>query len=152
MNIQDKLNFINAIELEGSAPLSDVFAQLGRNDQKQDYRPFGNDPDYKELKTTSVRLDVVTLEALDAISKRFDLSRTEAFQFAVQTFFDACINGYAYGIADVTSEDNKVKVYIDARENLIKSLECSVSAQHEIRSSTHNDAMKKAKDFVNVAD
>jgi len=152
MNIQDKLNFINAIELEGSAPLGDVFAQLGRNDQKQDYRPFGNDPDHRELKTTSVRLNTVTLEALDAISKRFDLSRTEAFEFAVQTFFDACINGYAYGVADVSSEENQMKVYIDARENLIKSLECSVSAQHEIRSSTFNDAMKKAKDFANATD
>lgn len=152
MNIQDKLNFIQAIELEGSAPLGDVFAQLARNDQKQDYRPMANDPDYPELKTTSVRLSVVMLEALDALSKRFDLSRTDAFHLAIQTLFDASVNGYAYGVADVSTVGDKVQVYLDAREDLITSLECSVSAQHEIRSSTHNDAVKKAKDFLNVAD
>lgn len=148
MNNQEKLNFIDAIELQGEMPLTDVFAQLARNDQNEDYSPMKGDPDYPELKTTSVRLSVVMLEALDALSKRFDLSRTEAFHLAIHTFFDASVNGYAYGVADVSNDGDRFGAFFDARKSFINALECGNQAQHEIESSTHNDAVKRAKDFV----
>lgn len=152
MNIQDKLQFIDAIELQGEAPTSDVFAQLGRNDQNEDYRPMKGHQDYPELKTTSVRLSVVMLEALDALSKRFDLSRTDAFHLAIHTFFDATVNGYTLGVADSTPTDNKFAAFFDARKNFISELDCGTNAKHEIETSTHNDAMKKAKEFIDAKD
>lgn len=153
MNNSEKLTYIDAIELEGAAPLADVFAALGRSDSNEDDDTFTKEDKYVELRTTSIRVSSKLLEAFDAVAKRFDLTRTDAFTLAMHTFLDASVNGYAYGCAESSPEDdNRVKAFLNAREELINALECDVAAQGQVLNSTHNDAMKKAKDFMNVAD
>lgn len=154
MNNSDKLRYIQAYELEGEAPLSDAFAALGRSDSSENDDTFTKEHKYDApLRTTSIRVNAQLLEAFDAVAKRFDFTRNDAMALAMETFFDASINGYAYGCAQTTPEDgNAVKAFLDARSEVIKSLECDVTVQGVVLNSTHNDAMKKAKDFMNVAD
>ena len=153
MNNSEKLNYIAAIELEGAAPLTDVFAALGRSDSNADDDTFTKEDKYVNLRTTSIRVSSQLLEGFDAVAKRFDLSRTDAFTLAMHTFLDASVNGYIYGCTQAQSDsDDAVKVFLDAREAFIKALDCDEGGKHEVRSSTHNDAVKRAKDFMNVAD
>lgn len=153
MNNSNKLKYIQAYELEGQAPLSDAFAALGRSDSNENDDTFTKEHKYDApLRTTSIRVNAQLLEAFDAVAKRFDLTRNDAMTLAMETFFDASINGYAYGCAQTTAEgEDCVQAFLDARTQVIKSLG-DVMVQSVVLNSTHNDAMKKAKDFINVAD
>ena len=147
MSILNKFETIEATHMKGEASLTDVFTALAKIDLKEDFEEL---TDKAETKVTSVRLNVNLLDALDGVSKRFNLTRTEAFNLAVHSFFDVSINGYALGSIDHYMEQgvHPIDAFNLSREELIDGLDCSETAKEVVRTSTRNDAIKKSKELI----
>ena len=147
MSIINKFETIEATHMKGEASLTDVFAALAKVNMNENYEEL---TDKAETKVTSVRLNIHLLDALDGVAKRFNLTRTEAFNLAVHAFFDASINGYALGSIDHYIEQGvaPVDAFNLSREELIEGLDCSETAKEVVRTSTRNDAIKKSKELI----
>jgi hypothetical protein len=147
MSTLSKIDAIEATHMKGEASLTDVFAELAKSDLNEEYEDLSNK---SETKVTSLRLNVDLLDALDGVSKRFNLSRTEAFNLAVHAFFDVSINGYALGSIDHYTNQGVAPfdAFTLSRDELINSLDCSETAKEVVRTSTRNDAIKKSKELI----
>ncbi len=146
MNILEKLQSIEATHMKGEGSLTDVFAALAKSDLNEGFDELSSKA---ETRSTSVRLNANLLDAFDGVAKRFNLTRTEAFNLAVHSFFDTSINGYALGAISHHTEQgiSPVDAFNLSRIELIDELDCSETAKDILRSSTHNDALKKAKEL-----
>lgn len=147
MSILNKFETIEATHMKGEASLTDVFTALAKVDMNEDYEEL---TDKAETKVTSVRLNINLLDALDGVAKRFNLTRTEAFNLAVHSFFDVSINGYALGSIEHYEYQgvSPFDAFNLSREELIEGLDCSEAAKELVRSSTRNDAIKKSKELI----
>jgi hypothetical protein len=149
MNILERLQSIEAVDLKGEGVLTDVFTALAKSDLNDDDESFDGVSSKSELKVTSIRLNANLLEAFDGVAKRFNLTRTEAFHLAIHSFFDTSINGYALGAVGHYTEQGvaPIDAFNLSRSELIDELDCTEIAKEVVRSSTHNDAIKKAKEL-----
>lgn len=147
MSTLSKIDAIEATHMKGEASLTDVFAELAKSDLNEEYEDLSNK---SETKVTSLRLNVDLLDALDGVSKRFNLTRTEAFNLAVHAFFDVSVNGYALGSIDHYTQQGVAPsdAFNLSREELIEGLDCSETAKEVVRNSTRNDAIKKSKELI----
>lgn len=147
MSILNKFETIEATHMKGEGSLTDVFAALAKIDMNEDFEEL---TDKAETKVTSVRLNINLLDALDGVAKRFNLTRTEAFNLAVHSFFDVSINGYALGSIDHYTHQGvaPIDAFNLSREELIEGLDCSEAAKEVVRNSTRNDAIKKSKGLI----
>nr|WP_181717080.1 hypothetical protein [Psychrobacter sp.]QJS05445.1 hypothetical protein [Psychrobacter sp.] len=147
MSILNKFETIEATHMKGEGSLTDVFTALAKIDSNEEFEELSSK---SETKVTSLRLNVDLLDALDGVSKRFNLTRTEAFNLAVHSFFDVSINGYALGSIDHYIQQGVAPfdAFHLSREELIEGLDCSETAKEVVRNSTRNDALKKAKELI----
>lgn len=152
MKISERLDYLEVVELGGEAVISDIFAALARKDNQENEQRFAPVEEQVEMRTTSLRMDAPTLAAFDAVARRFELSRNEAFSYAVHSFISDAINGYALGSAESQPKDdrNLLEVFSDERDELIMRLDCDIDTQDNIKEITKNDFVKKLKELANA--
>ncbi|MEO1899166.1 MAG: hypothetical protein ABGX68_05190, partial [Methylococcales bacterium] len=94
-----------------------------------------------------LRIEASLLAAFDAVSSRFELSRNEAFAYAVELYLDTLVNSYALGVSEASedSDSTKEQSFCTARISLIDSLVCDDDVKKSITWLTNPDACKIAK-------
>lgn len=147
MKITDKLDYIHIVDLAGEGTISDLFKKLGEKDAKGDKNVLPDAVEQSEMRTTSLRIEASLLAAFDAVSSRFELSRNEAFAYAVELYLDTLVNSYALGVSESSedSDSTKEQSFCTARINLIDSLVCDDDVKKSITWLTNSDACKIAK-------
>lgn len=152
MKTSEKLDYLGSVELKGEGVLFDMFAALARREIGESNHTFVSDNESPEMKTTSIRMDEMLLASLDAVAKRFELSRNEAFEYAVDCFINDAINGYALGASHVNCNykdfGTSDRLYDESVE-LIASLDCDTNIKNYITSITHNGLIKKMDEIDN---
>lgn len=149
MKITDKLDYIHVVDLAGEGTISDLFKKLGEKDAKGDKNVLPEAVDQSEMRTTSLRIEASLLAAFDAVSSRFELSRNEAFAYAVELYLDTLVNSYALGVSEAkeNSDMTKEQLFCTARFDLIDNLVCDDDVKQSIKVLTNADACKIAKGF-----
>jgi|TARA_B100000809_G_scaffold260993_1_gene308968 hypothetical protein len=147
MKITDKLDYIHVVDLGGEGTISDLFKKLGEKDAKGNKNVLPDAAEQSEMRTTSLRIEASLLAAFDAVSSRFELSRNEAFAYAVELYLDTLVNSYALGVSEASEDldSTKEQSFCTARINLIDSLVCDDDVKKSITWLTNPDACKIAK-------
>lgn len=118
---------------DGNTSLINVFSHLAKNDRQNEklYEYLCE----KNLKTTTVRLPVDVIDALDALvsDDGMSLSRQDAISFAVSDFIGAATAGYVHGL--VSSSE---KSFQDVLNDFVDSLRCSDETKEFIKSRASN--------------
>jgi hypothetical protein len=149
MKITDKLDYIHVVDLAGEGTISDLFERLGQKDAKGDTNVLPDAEDQSEMRTTSLRISGSLLAAFDAVSSRFDLSRNEAFAYAVELYLDTLVNSYAVGVAEAKQDDtlSLAQSFNKERYAFIDALVCEEVVKRDIKVSTNSDANKRCKEM-----
>ena len=151
MKISEKLDYLDAVELEGEAVLAELFAALARKEYQDEAQVFSQPEEQVEMRTTSLRIEAPRLAAFDAVARRFELSRNEAIAYAIESFISDAINGYSLGAAESKPNPNnlnKAQRFSDERDSLISKLDCDADIQADIKDISHNDAIAKMKELI----
>lgn len=94
------------IDCEGKGSIFDMLKDLGNSDaQVEMYQHQEEQREAEALKTTSVRMTEVQLNALDAVCKALNFTRQDAMRFAVSEFIGQALAGYAIGRASAFGGD-----------------------------------------------
>lgn len=102
-----------------------------------------------ELKTTSIRLPEMKLQAFDAVVRAFGLTRNDAVSYAITQFMADAIAGYACGRADALNDVNALngssfeQVASDERSAFIKSLGLDDEARSYLSNLTKQEFIKR---------
>ena len=149
MKITDKLDYIHVVDLAGEGTISDLFKKLGEKDAKGNKNVLPDAVEQSEMRTTSLRIEASLLAAFDAVSSRFELSRNEAFAYAVELYLNTLVNSYALGVSEASenSDMTKEQSFSNARYDLIDHLICDDEVKHSIKILTNADACKKAQEL-----
>lgn len=147
MRITDKLDYIQIVDLAGEGTISDLFQKLGEKDAKGNKNVLPDAVEQSEMRTTSLRMEASLLAAFDAVSSRFELSRNDAFAYAVELYLNTLVNSYALGVSEVNdnSDMTRENSFSAARYDLIDNLLCDDEVKQSIKVLTNADAYKIAQ-------
>lgn len=134
----NKLDYID-MQLDGNGTLQEIFERLGALEFQSELENSDNSTT-SEMKTTSVRLPPNLLDSLDAVNKRFGITRQDAFIYMVSDYIAVSVANYAYGRV-MSMMDNGVKfednnpfaIYNDEYEELLTSMPCNDDVKANIR-------------------
>lgn len=96
-----------------------------------------------ELKTTSIRLPEIKLQAFDAVVRSFGLTRNDAVSYAITQFMADSIAGYACGRAEAMGSPNFEQSAGDERAAFIKSLELDDDVAAYLSNITKHEFLKR---------
>jgi hypothetical protein len=96
-----------------------------------------------ELKTTSIRLPEMKLQAFDAVVRSFGLTRNDAISYAITQFMADAIAGYACGRADAMGAANFEQAASDERSAFIKSLGLDDEVRSYLANTTIEEFLKR---------
>lgn len=96
-----------------------------------------------ELKTTSIRLPEIKLQAFDAVVRAFGLTRNEAISYAITQFMADSIAGYACGRAEAMGSPNFEQSAGDQRSDFIKSLDLDDDVASYLSNVTKHEFLKR---------
>jgi len=96
-----------------------------------------------ELKTTSIRLPEMKLQAFDAVVRAFGLTRNDAISYAITQFMADAIAGYACGRAEAMGSPNYEQAAGDERSAFIKSLGLEDELRAYLTSVTKQEFLKR---------
>lgn len=144
----NKLDYVDALNFNGTGSIEDIFEQLGRIDAPT--RQFTGDESHNavELKATTVRVPVDLLGAFDATLNHFQLTRQDAFAYMLHQFIADSISGYCFGKSDTCEPEHEcIDQAITNFDELIKSIPDEHRAM--VRSiAAHALNMKLGGDYV----
>lgn len=98
---------------------------------------------FAELKTTSIRLPEIKLQAFDAVVRAFGLTRNEAISYAITQFMADSIAGYACGRAEAMGAPNFEQSAGDQRSDFIKSLDLDDEVASYLSNATKHEFLKR---------
>lgn len=96
-----------------------------------------------ELKTTSIRLPEIKLQAFDAVVRAFGLTRNDAVSYAITQFMADAIAGYACGRAEAMGSPNFEQSAGDQRSDFIKSLNLEDDVAAYLSDITKHEFLKR---------
>lgn len=96
-----------------------------------------------ELKTTSIRLPEIKLQAFDAVVRSFGLTRNDAVSYAITQFMADAIAGYACGRANAMGSPNFEQAASDERSAFINSLGLEDEVKAYLASITKQEFIKR---------
>lgn len=138
----NKLDYVDALNFNGTGSINDIFEQLGRLDAPT--RQFASDENHSavELKATTVRVPVDLLGAFDATLSHFQLSRQDAFAYMLHQFIADSISGYCFGKSDI---GEPINICIDQAIMNFDQLMETIPEEHRdmVRSIAANALNKK---------
>lgn len=132
----NKLDYID-MQLEGNATLMEIFERMGAMEFQSELDSSEQSVANSGMKTTSVRLPPFLLEALDAVNKRFEVSRQDAFIYMVNDYISNAVANYAVGRVKAMV-DNGVKIenirvlLQEEYEAIINSMPCDDLTKKDI--------------------
>lgn len=144
----NKLDYVDALNFNGTGSINDIFEQLGRIDAPT--RQFTSDENHNtvELKATTVRVPVDLLGAFDATLSHFQLTRQDAFAYMLHQFIADSVSGYCFGKSAVGGTDHEC---LDQAAINFDELMESIPDEHRamVRSiAAHALNMKLGGDYV----
>lgn len=96
-----------------------------------------------DLKTTSIRLPEIKLQAFDAVVRAFGLTRNDAVSYAITQFMADAIAGYACGRAEAMGSPNFEQSAGNQRSDFIKSLELDDDVSAYLSDITNHEFLKR---------
>lgn len=149
----NKLDYID-MQLEGNGTLQEIFERMGAYEFQTELENAEAVTTNAELKTTSVRLSPSLLDSLDAVNKRFEITRQDAFTYMVAEYIASSVANYAFGrvksMIDNGVKGEPMELYREEWEALITSLPCDDATKTEVRRLSHSHAIFYLKDIGGI--
>lgn len=149
----NKLDYID-MQLDGDGTLQEIFERMGALEFQSELENSQESLTSSEMKTTSVRLPPILLDSLDAVNKRFGITRQDAFIYMVSDYIANSVANYVYGRVKSMmanglqfDDNNPMSIYSDEFDALIESMPCNDETKARIRNLAHSHAIAYMQDL-----
>lgn len=147
----NKLDYID-MQLEGNGTLKEIFERMGALEFQSELESAEQAVATSELKTTSVRLSPSLLDSLDAVNKRFEVTRQDAFTYMVADYIANSVSNYVFGRVKSMADngvqcDNPMALYSEEFEALIISMPCDDDTKENIKRLAYSHAVNYMNDL-----